>query len=169
MPTIKIISTETSVSIPKDKQVSPSDPVYDSFLENLQRRPKKRKSSKELLFSESEAKPVEPISPPSTIDSIEDDDFEEGETGEGGMSEELLKTMKMLEEIKQENLASESSTTLKEDIPLEIDESILKKITCPFCQRSIPLRKLEFLQQGYSDYCPYCHEMILPDQVADQL
>lgn len=142
--------------MPKNSKKDSSGDVFDSFLENLKIQPKKKPAPKPI----SRIMPSPESTTPSPI---------ENKVEVSAMSDELKKTMRMLEDIKQEELAADAAETLKEDIPTEIDESLLKRITCPFCNRSIPLRKFEFLSQGYSDTCPQCGSMILPDHVADQL
>ncbi|MHA1301245.1 MAG: hypothetical protein ACTSO9_17625 [Candidatus Helarchaeota archaeon] len=183
----KIISSDTSVKVPSDKDEE-NEAVQDliRILKPKIEAPKpkvqapKPISSKPLPLGTKVAKPIQfsPIQKPqskvttgktseipskSTITKeVESEIMVSDELGGEDISEDLLKMSQILQGIKEDEI----SERLEEQKPLDIPEDhvILGiQVECPHCGRKILLDRLEFLKQGYSDYCPHCNLMLLPD------
>ncbi|NVM03817.1 MAG: hypothetical protein HWN67_15915 [Candidatus Helarchaeota archaeon] len=174
----KVISSDTSVKVPDD--LKEEKEAVKELLDIL--KPKvtapKPISSKPISLGPKKVKPIfsatqkpqpKPIkitSPPkpSTLDQESDIVTEELE-GED-VSEDLLKMSSILKEIKEEEIAGRIEEQEAMDIPDE-KQIIGIQVECPNCGRRILLDRTEFLKYGYSDYCPHCNLMVLPNVLPD--
>ena len=174
----KIISSDTSIKVPDE--LKEEKEAVKELLQIL--KPKitapKSISSKPISLGPSKVKPIfsavqKPQAKPAIIPStqkpsITDQDSEivtediEGEE----VSEDLLKMSSILKEIKEEEIASRIEEQKVLDIPDEA-QIIGIQVECPNCGRNILLDRTEFLKYGYSDYCPHCNLMVLPNVLPE--
>lgn len=175
----KVISSETSVNVPGEE--NDEDIAIKDLLKIL--KPKisapKPTSAKPISLSEKKVKSIafSPVEKPQSASTqkiprkglerqtkeseIESDILVTDKLEEEDVSEDLLKMSEILQGIKEDEIAER----LEEKPPMDIPENVILgiQIECPHCARRILLDKLEFLKQGYSDYCPHCNLMLLPN------
>ena len=174
----KIISSDTSIKVPDE--LKEEKEAVKELLQIL--KPKvtapKPISSKPIslgptkvksIFSAVQKPQVKPaiipsIQKPSTSDQESEIVTEEIE-GED-VSEDLLKMSSILKEIKEEEVASRIEEQKVLDIPDE-KQIIGIQVECPNCGKKILLDRTEFLKYGYSDYCPHCNLMVLPNVLPE--
>jgi hypothetical protein len=174
----KVISSDTSVKVPDE--LNEEKEAVKELLHIL--KPKvtapKPISSRPISLGPKKIKPIFPatqkpqpkpakiISPekPSTVDQESDIVTEELE-GED-VSEDLLKMSSILKEIKEEEIASRVEEQEVLEIPDE-RQIIGIQVECPNCSKKILLDRTEFLKFGYSDYCPHCNLMVLPNVLPE--
>lgn len=118
--------------------------------------------SKKLIEIPSPVTPETPATTEEEADIIIPDKIEE----EGEVSEDLLRISSILKGIKEEEIAYKEEE-LKSIPEIPDTKTLGIHVECPHCGRKILLDKLEFLKQGYSDYCPYCELMLLPNILPD--
>ncbi|MHA1378907.1 MAG: hypothetical protein ACTSRG_11045 [Candidatus Helarchaeota archaeon] len=175
----KVISSDTSIKVPNEDKEQ-EDAVKDllAILKPKVVAPKPI-SAKPISLGSKKVKPIQfsPIKKPQTkpipkittsssasqkkIPEIESDILISDEINDEDASDDLLKMNEILKGIKEDEIAER----LEEQKPIDIPENSIIGITveCPHCGKKILLDRLEFLKQGYSDYCPSCNLMLLPD------
>ncbi len=171
----KIISSDTSVELPNEGK-DENDAVKDllALLKPKVEAPKPV-APKPLSIGAKNLpvtfKPIQkPVTTPTKMPAIPAkeqapeveseilvDEVMEGED----VSEDLMKMSSILKEIKEEEIADRVEEKPTEEIPDKVILGI--QIECPHCGRKILLDRLEYLKYGYSDYCPHCNLMILPN------
>ncbi len=172
----KVISSDTSIKVPDE--LKEEKEAVKELLDIL--KPKvtapKPISSRPISLGPKKVKPIFPatqkIKPaqittpqkPSTLDK-ESDIVTEELVGED-VSEDLLKMSSILKEIKEEEIANRVEEQKALEIPDE-RQIIGIQIECPNCGRNILLDRTEFLKYGYSDYCPHCNLMVLPNVLPE--
>ncbi|MFX0134483.1 MAG: hypothetical protein ACFFDN_12660 [Candidatus Hodarchaeota archaeon] len=170
----KVISSDTSVKVPEE--LKEEKEAVKELLDIL--KPKitapRPISSKPISLGPKKAKPIfsaiqkpqpkpAPEKPPSP--DQESEIVAEDLVGED-VSEDLLKMSSILKEIKEEEIASRIEEQKIIDIPDE-KQIIGIQVECPNCGKKILLDRTEFLKYGYSDYCPHCNLMVLPNVLPE--
>ena len=175
----KVISSDTSVKVPTDSDEK--DEAVKDLIALL--KPKieapKPVSPKPLSLGAKKVKPIQfsPTNKPKPIgfirpsaktqkptikEEVESEILISKDSLDEEASEDLVKMQEILQGIKEDEIAEREEETKVIDIPDE-KQIIGIQVECPHCGRKILLDQLEFLKQGYSDYCPKCNLMLLPN------